>query len=127
MAYNYSQFNTVRAFDFEAPYDLSDASVYKKLEELYTEDGEGAVYKVRAIYINKKTKFKNKEGEREAPVILLDDCAVNVPSHQTGMMKAILADPEACEGINDGECFFTIRKYHQRAYDKDCYAIQFED
>lgn len=127
MSFNFAKLNKSSRFDFRPDYDTSDASAYRKLSEMYEEDGEGAIYTVRAIYINSKTQFRNNvTKKKEAPVFLLDDYAVNIPSFQIEEALEILADEDAIEAVNNGECEFHIEPYTTKYSDEQCYKVVFE-
>ena len=124
MSFNFNNLNSFRQWEYEPDYDTSDASNYRKLEEVY--DDPDTVYEVRGCFINPKTNYNSKiTRKKEAAVLILDDFMVNVPDHQIMAVKHILEDEEACDAIDRGECGFKIRKYHQTEYDKDCYSITF--
>lgn len=108
------KYNTERVFDI----DTSNFD-YKSLEELYVDDDY--VYPVCGVYINTKGKFD------PAPVVATEDCYVNLPAHMTDICREMLRDDRAVKAINDGEVGFTIYKYHQKRYDKDCYSIHWVD
>ena len=94
---------------------------YRKLADLFMENGAGAVYTVRGIYINTKTKFN------DAPVIATDGFFVNLPSHMTETAREILGDNEFIDAINAGKIGFTVHEYTQKKYNRVCYGINFVD
>lgn len=127
MAFSFKKYNKTSMFDFTPSYDLTDNSSYKSLKQLYDEDGEDMIYNVKAVYINTKTNFRNNAtGKKEAPVFLLEDCAVNVPPHQIMEIREILEDEEAIEAINQGLCDFHIETYKTRKTDEICYKVVFD-
>ena len=112
-AINFSKFNKVRMFDV----DTSDFD-YKKLVNLYEEFGEDEdhIFPVTAIYISTKSEFDD-----ESPLIATDECYVNLPQFQLDEIKAMLADRSVIAAVNRGELGFTITKYYQKRFHKDCY------
>lgn len=104
-------------------------SDYLSLEKLYNENGKEKIYKILAMYINRKSKF------RPAPTFAVEDksysCGgfyVNIPEHMTEDVLDILADDKAIEEINSGAVGFSIETYEAGKYgNKLCYGIRFED
>lgn len=102
---------------------------YYSLEKLYNENGKDAVYKLGAVYINKKSKFGN------APTFaVIDDkftCGgyfVNIPAYMLEQANDILADPEALAEINAGKVGFVIETYEAGKFgNKLCYGVRFTD
>lgn len=112
-----SRFNRGKKFDFEIPKNFE----YRSLHDLFNDNGENFVYKVNAIYINKKSKYG------ESPVIVTDNELVNLPKHLTDLAKEIIADKEAVEQINNGEFGFTIYTYETQNRKDLCYSVNFID
>lgn len=110
--YSFAKFNKERLFDIDTTeFDYVD------LEDLYNENGEGAVYQVRGLYIGTKSNY-----DPETPILATDSTYVNLPVHQLAEVKAMIADKHAVEGVNSGACGFKIEKYYQKRFKKDCYA-----
>lgn len=107
--YNSQKIFTVDTENFE----------YKSLEDLFID--EETVYVVKGVYINKKGNFG------EESVLALDDSYVNIPSHLVETCKEMIDDRRAVDAINAGEVGFTIYKYYQKRYNKDCYSIKWVD
>lgn len=99
----------------------TDGFVYKSLNDLFNENGANKLYRVRAVYINNKSKFG------ATPVVALNDCFVNLPANCLDSANAILSNPEAIAGINAGACGFKIHTYHTNRYNKDCLGVDFCD
>lgn len=115
MAFSFSKaFNTEKVFDID-----TDGFDYKSLEELFID--EETVYPVRGLYINTKGLYD------DAPLIATDEYYVNLPAHMVNSAREILNDRRAIKAINDGVVGFTIYKYHQKRYDKECYNIRWVD
>ena len=136
MAFSFaSSFNTQRVFDI----DTSDFD-YCSLEELFEENkvtkdivddagnqtGETEevcekIFQIHGIYINDKSMFEPQ------PIVALDDRYVNLPAHIYKTACDILANPKAINSIKAGKVGFTIDKYYQKKYKKDCYTINWVD
>lgn len=96
-----SKYNKGRKFDFEIPKDFE----YASLHDLYNQNGKDFVYDVRAMYINKKSKFG------ESPVIATSNELVNLPKHLTDTVKEMLIDDDCVNAINNHVFGFTIYPY----------------
>lgn len=119
MAFSFGKkYNVERKFDI----DTSEFD-YCSLEDLYEMTGEDpeATFEIRGVYINSKGNFD------DAPVIAIEDRYVNLPSHLTGACRAMLEDKDCIKAINEGKCGFSIYKYHQKRFNKDCYAVKWVD
>lgn len=92
---------------------------YVKLETLFNENGAEKVYTLQAIYINTRSKFG------DAPVAVIENAIVNLPSHMLKQAKDILADNEAIDAIKSGLAGFTVYSYP--SHGKTCYSIKFVD
>lgn len=103
MAFSFKSLNKTNVFNFHP----DETATYVKLQDLLEANNGDieAVYTVRALYINNKSKFG------EQCVAALDDVLVNLPVHKLEDVKAIIATPEAVDQINAGECGFQIRSY----------------
>lgn len=112
-----SRFNRGKKFNFEIP----DNFEYRSLHDLFNDNGEDFVYKVNAIYINKKSKYG------ESPVVATDNELVNLPKHLTEIAKEILLDKECVEQINNGEFGFTIYTYEDNTQHNLCYSVNWVD
>lgn len=67
----------------------------------------GKVYKVNAVWINKKSKFG------DCPVIGSDKFMVGIPKHMLNDVCNILADDEAVADISNGKVGFSVRTYEK--------------
>ncbi len=110
--FNFSKFNKKQIFTAEVTGDEE----YTNLQYLYERDGEGAVYTIKALYIGTKSSF-----DPETPLVLIDGWYVNLPVHQLGEIKEMLANPQAIQAINDGKAAFTIATYFQKRFNRTCY------
>ena len=95
-----NKYNTGAKFEQKAKEDVT----YYTLKELGASD---IVYKLRALYINTKSKYG------DAPVALIDDCdtLVNLPSHLLSTVKTMMNDTDFVNSVNKGLVGFTIYKY----------------
>lgn len=90
-----------KLFAFEIPEGMG----YTDLKDLANRHGLEPVYKVNALYINKKGKFG------DAPVIATDTDLVNAPQHLLDTVLEVLADQASRLMIDNGEVGFKIYKY----------------
>lgn len=111
-----NRFNKGRKFDVD-----TTNFQYESLADLFNRNGKDKVYKLTAIYINRKGKFG------EAPVFATEDCFVNAPSHMVEVVNEILTDDEAIASINRGEVGFKIYPYVAEKFNRDCFGINFVD
>ena len=100
-------------FTFKAGEDFK----YRTLKELYKENGQDKVYKVKGLYINTKSKFGN------APVAVTDELYVNLPKHLLETIEDIRKDEKLVEDINNDLVGFTIYEYHNEDYNNKGYSI----
>ena len=115
------KFNTAKIFNIE-----TEGFDYLSLEDLAAAipadaDPNEVIFIVRGIYLNKKGLYE------PAPVVALDDCYVNLPSHLYDTCADIISDNLAVAAINDGKVGFRIEKYFQKKYQKDCYSVEWVD
>lgn len=119
MAFSFGKkYNVERKFAI----DTSEFEYYS-LEELFDESGHDTecAYTIYGVYINSKGMYD------DSPVIALADRYVNLPSHLTGVCRAMLEDDQCIKAINQEKCGFTIYKYHQKRFNKDCYGVEWVD
>ena len=113
------KFNTEKLFNIE-----TEDFEYMSLEDLYRATSsleEPPVFVVRGVYINRKSLYD------PAPVVVLDDTYVNLPSHLLPACEEMLHDRLAVDAINEGKCGFRIEKYLQKRYNKECYSVEWVD
>ncbi len=91
----------IAVFNFDTPEHFT----YEKPIDLVKENGLEKVYKVNAIYINKRGKYGDE------PVVVTDECIVNAPSHLVDAVKGILVDDKSVQMINDGKVGFKFYEY----------------
>lgn len=113
----FSKFNKERLFNL----DTADFQ-YTDLESLYKKNGANQEYVLRGVYIGTKSNFSD-----ESPIIATDNFYINLPQHQLGEIKEMLADPRAIQAINDGEAGFKIDTYFQSRFKKTCYKAVWID
>ena len=117
-------FSFGKKYKMERKFDIDTSEFeYYSLEDLYDMVGgdENATFEIRGIYINSKGKFD------DAPVIAIEDRYVNLPTHLTGACSAMLQDDQCIKAINEGKCGFSVYKYHQKRFDKDCFGVRWVD
>lgn len=117
MAFSAKKYNKGSVFTFKAP----DSFEYTSLDELYHNNEHDWVYPVKALFINKKSKYGDH------PVIVTDNEYVSVPKHLTDTVKAMIADDEAVDAINSGKLGFTIYEYVDSKYKRTCYSVTWID
>lgn len=106
---------SARLFLFEIPEHFT----YRDLQQLATENGLKADYKVNAIYINKKGMYGDQ------PVIATNDALVNAPHHMVDQVREILSDAESVNLINGGYVGFKLYTYENKFGSQ--YAIEWID
>lgn len=89
--------------------------------ELFDKDGEGMVYPLTAIFINKKSKYGDH------PVFATNKFFVDAPGHMMETVNDILADADAISCINEGKVGFTLYEYTTIGYDDSFIGIRFVD
>lgn len=104
-----------KLFSFEIP----DHFEYCDLKELVARNGLEAVYKINALYINKKGKYG------DAPVIATDTDLVNAPQHLLDTVLEVLADQASRLMIDEGKVGFKIYEY-KNSYGLN-YAVEWVD
>lgn len=100
-----SKFNKNNSkFNWEMP----ENAPFGKLSSLAEINGLDTKYVIRGMYINKKGDFG------EQPVILLDDMFVNLPTHLTEVVYAMLEDEDVINAVNNERAGFKIYTYKDR-------------
>lgn len=112
---DYAKFNK-NARLFNASTEKRD---FVKLEKLYKEDAN-RVYTLKGFFLNKKGKF----GDNYIAIVD-NDKLIDLPKNLNETFVSIKNDADAIKGINNNECQFKIRFYHNTKYNKDCYTIDF--
>ena len=105
---------TTKRFDFEIP----KTHEFYSLHDLYNQYGKENIYLLRALFINKKSKYG------DSPVVVTDDFLVNAPNHLTETVKAMIADGELVDAVNNGEIGFKIYTYTTKKYNGNFYGIE---
>lgn len=108
--------NNVKKFNFQAGSDFE----FFTLQDLFTEGEKDERFVVRGFWISEGTFGKQ-------PIAVLDNCYVNLPPHLLKVVTEICADEEAVQQVNDGKLAFTIYKYYNEKYKKDCYSVNWID
>lgn len=112
-----NKYNKSNIFNFKAPKDFE----YWSLHDLFNNNGKDCVYEIKAMYINKKSKFG------ESPIIATTDCFVNLPSHLTDTVKEMMRDTEVVDAVNSGHLGFQIYTYETKNRKGLCYSVNWVD
>lgn len=112
-----SKYNKTNLFNFEIPKEFE----YKSLADLFNNNGKDFVYTVKAVYINKKSRFG------ESPVVATENCLVNLPKHLTDVAVEIMRDSETVDAINEGKFGFKIYTYETKNRSELCYSVNWVD
>lgn len=105
--------NGNKKFDFK---QFEDAE-YVSLKDLYEENGGEKVYTLKALYINTKGMYG------DSPVALINGYNINLPKHLLDTIKLFIDSADMVETINNNEVGFTIYKYTDNKYGKECYSV----
>ena len=99
-----------------------DKPIYKKLKDLYEENGEKTVYTLRALYLA-------KNAEHPHPVaVLAPDIFADLPAHLMETVKNWRNDEQLTDLINKGLVGVTIYTYESKNFGKKvCYSIDLVD
>ena len=106
-----NKYNKTKVFNFSIPSEFK----YVSLSELYQRNGANKVYKVMAMYINRKSRYG------DAPIIATDSELVNIPAHMLDTVKIMLQDDEVIEAVNTGKLGFTIYQYENKQQGHNLY------
>ena len=87
------------------PYVTPETHLYVKPSVLAAQNGLDKVYKLNAIYVNKKGKFGDE------PVFATDNELVNAPQHMMDAVNDILNDSESINLVIDGQVYFKLYEY----------------
>lgn len=109
--------NEVVKFKFEPSKDFT----FRKLEELYKENGKDEVYTVKGMFINTKSKYGNY------PIVVCSEYYVLLPKHLVDVVKEIRQDKQLVKDINGDKVGFEIYEYVQPKYKRKCYSINWLD
>jgi hypothetical protein len=112
-----NKYNKGSKFNFTIPQDME----YKSLHDLFNDYGKDKVFTVRAIFINKKSKFG------ESPIIATDMFLVNCPKHMVDSVKEMLIDDDVITAVNNGELGFTVYPYNTKNTSDVCYGLTWVD
>lgn len=114
-----SKFNNGNSARFDV--DTKDFTFVKVAELPLNKGKKPAVYKVDGMYIKRGKEYGDQ------PVFILAETKqmVNMPSHMTARVQAILADDEAVQDIKDGKVGFTMYEYE--SHGKQCRGVEFVD
>ena len=105
--------NGNKKFDFTQ----FEGAKYTSLKDLYEENGDEKVYTLKALYINTKGKYGN------SPIALINGYNVNLPNHLLDTINLFIDSLDMVDAINNNEVGFTIYKYTDNKYGKECYSV----
>ena len=112
--------NRTRIFEIE-----TEGLEYLKPEEAFNKYGKDTVYRLDALFINRKGNYD------DAPVAVVttnnDQFMLNMPAHMTEEVEKILADPTDIKDIKSGKVGIKLRPYHQKKFNRDCFGQEFVD
>lgn len=112
--------NKTRIFEIE-----TEGLEYLKPEEAFNRYGKDAVYKLDALFINRKGNYD------DAPVAVVttnnDQFMLNMPAHMTEEVEKILTDSSDIKDIKAGKVGIKLRPYHQKKFNRDCFGQEFVD
>ena len=112
--------NKTRIFEIE-----TEGLEYLKPEEAFNKYGKEAVYRLDALFINRKGVYD------DAPVAVVttnnDQFMLNMPAHMTEEVEKILADSADIKDIKSGKVGIKLRPYQQRKLNRDCFGQEFVD
>lgn len=112
--------NKARIFEIE-----TEGLEYLKPEEAFNKYGKDAVYKLDALFINRKGNYD------DAPVAVVttnnDKFMLNMPAHMTEEVEKILEDSTDIKDIKSGKVGIKLRPYHQKKFNRDCFGQEFVD
>lgn len=102
-------------------YELDDTYTFISLEELFSIAPNYAAFRIMGFYISRAGKFG------DAPVAVIKNYLVNLPTHLLEQVKEIMATEEITDLINAGKCAFSIYEYYSKKFDVQCYSVIFLD
>ena len=112
--------NKTRIFEIE-----TEGLEYLKPEEAFNKYGKDAVYRLDALFINRKGNYD------DAPVAVVttnnDQFMLNMPAHMTEEVEKILADTTDIKDIKSGKVGIKLHPYHQKKFNRDCFGQEFVD
>ena len=112
--------NKTRIFNIE-----TEGLEYVKPEDAFNKYGRDAVYRLDALFINRKGNYD------DAPVAVVttnnEQFMLNMPAHMTEEVEKILADSTDIKDIKSGKVGIKLRPYHQRKFNRDCFGQEFVD
>ena len=114
--------NKTRIFDIE-----TEGLEYVKPEDAFNKYGRDAVYRLDALFINRKGKFDDAPVAVVTVLINNTQFMLNMPPHMTEEAEKILADSEDINDIKSGKVGIKLRPYYQKKFGRDCIGQEFVD
>ena len=112
-----NKYNKTKMFNFVIPTEYG----YITLSELYSKNGKDKVYPIKAMYINKKSRYG------DSPIVATDECLVNLPSHLLDTVKQMINDEEVVDAVNENKLGFTIYQYENKQNKELCFSVNWND
>ena len=112
-----NKYNKAGVFTYNAPKDVP----FTTLESLYKTNGEGVVYPLHSLYINRKSQYG------DSPVAITDGFFVNLPRHMLDTVLNMMQDEEFISAVNSGHVSFTVRPYTMKGQSKQLYSVNWLD
>lgn len=112
-----NKYNKAKMFTFTIPSEYS----YHTLSELYSKNGKEKVYLIKALYVNKKSRYG------DAPIVATDECLVNLPSHLLDVVKQMMNDDEVVDAVTENKLGFTIYQYENNQKKELCFSVNWND
>lgn len=96
---------------------------YKKLSELFAENGQDEVYTIQGVYINRKSNYG------DSPVAICLDFFVNLPEYMLEECTDMIRSEEDVNDIKAGLVGFKIEEYEKEIgkSKKTCYGVRWVD
>lgn len=102
---SFTKFNkNTNRFDYQLP----EEAEFLSLDDLYKKNGARAVYELKGLFINKKSKYGKH------PVAIIENYFVSLPNHLLDVAEEILEDDMAIAQINSGVAGFKVRTYKDK-------------
>lgn len=111
MAFSVTKFNNASN---KFSYRLGNDASYKKLADLDTT----ATYSVRGLFVNSKSRYPHA-------VAVSDAFYIDLPSHMTETVKAMIDDPETVDAIN--KALVGVRVYTYTRDGRTLYSAKWVD
>lgn len=102
-----NQYNKTALFEYDSELERD----FCTLQDLQQQSEKDQVFPVHALFINDKSKFG------KAPVAVVNEWLVNLPSHLTDVVESMRSDSDFIQLVNDRKVGFTIYEF-ENSYGK---------